>query len=133
MTEGDFHVSENVNRKSKSREDKLHEAVVTTIASFKPLHLPRPKLKPKLLAKPPFRYLHEIVKNVILSTGFAPGLFNEKDELDCATITTKTQRVAFLVMLCYVTFGHCDEYNCEMVTRARAREYVLCVCFMCAL
>ncbi|EER09616.1 conserved hypothetical protein [Perkinsus marinus ATCC 50983] len=55
----------------------------------------RPKMADKYLAKPPFRFLHDIFIEVQNVTGFGQGLFNE-DELDHKTITTKQQKVEFL-------------------------------------
>ena len=72
---------------SHVHERGLEGVVQVTIAMLQALPLTAPKLKPKLLSKPPFRYLHEIVKRVAAETGFAPGLFTA-EEFDCATITT---------------------------------------------
>lgn len=55
----------------------------------------RPKLTEKLLGKPPFRFLHDIVMEVIRSTGFAKGLYNEV-ESDSANVTEKEQKIIFL-------------------------------------
>lgn len=37
----------------------------------------KPPLTQKLLAKPPFRYLHDLFSELISTAGFAPGLYNE--------------------------------------------------------
>lgn len=55
----------------------------------------RPKLTEKLLSKPPFRFLHDIVMEVIRSTGFARGLYNEL-ESDSANVADKDQKMRFL-------------------------------------
>jgi TRAF3-interacting protein 1 len=55
----------------------------------------RPKLTPKLLGKPPFRFLHDIVMEVIRVTGFATGLYTD-DELDSSKVADKTQKMGFL-------------------------------------
>eukprot|EP01035_Chromulina_nebulosa_P019423 gene19423-25301_t len=54
----------------------------------------RPKLSDKLLGKPPFKFLFDIVIEVIRVTGFGTGLYTN-EELE-ATITEKPQKLQFL-------------------------------------
>lgn len=58
----------------------------------------RPQLTDKLLQKPPFRFLHDIIKAIIKDTGFLSGLFTP-DELDYEKIKDKDSKVAFLTKL----------------------------------
>ncbi len=58
----------------------------------------RPRLTDKLLSKPPFRFLHDLVSAITASTGFAEGLYNEA-ELEAATITDKTSKIVYLEKL----------------------------------
>ncbi|KAF4678177.1 TRAF3-interacting protein 1 [Perkinsus chesapeaki] len=55
----------------------------------------KPRMADKYLAKPPFRFLHDIFTEVHKNFGFGRGLFT-KDELDHTKITTKQQKVDFL-------------------------------------
>ncbi|XP_012145171.2 intraflagellar transport 54 [Megachile rotundata] len=58
----------------------------------------RPPLTEKLLKKPPFRFLHDIVSAVINETGFLDGLFTE-EELNSENIKNKEAKVAYLTKL----------------------------------
>ncbi|XP_063883392.1 TRAF3-interacting protein 1-like isoform X3 [Scylla paramamosain] len=55
----------------------------------------RPPLTDKLLSKPPFRFLHDIVNAVITETGFLAGLFTD-DELSSQNIKDKEAKIEFL-------------------------------------
>lgn len=55
----------------------------------------KPKLTEKLLAKPPFRFLHDIIMEVMRVTGFATGLYTPT-EMDSAAVVEKTQKMLFL-------------------------------------
>lgn len=55
----------------------------------------RPKLTEKLLQKPPFRFLHDIVMEVIKATGFGRGLYSDF-ECDSANVADKNQKMNFL-------------------------------------
>ena len=64
----------------------------------------KPKLSDKLLNKPPFRFLHDIVTNVIHATDFAPGLYTP-EELDSANVKEKTAKINFLTKI-IMCVGH---------------------------
>jgi hypothetical protein len=64
----------------------------------------KPKMIEKYLARPPFKYLHEIISSVSKTTGYASGLFSAEEEtadgiavnmeyLSTLTIRTKRQRL----------------------------------------
>ena len=55
----------------------------------------RPKLSEKLLSKPPFRFLFDIVLEVIKVSGFASTLYTP-EEMDSANVTEKAQKLSFL-------------------------------------
>ncbi|CBH14958.1 hypothetical protein, conserved [Trypanosoma brucei gambiense DAL972] len=57
-----------------------------------------PKLSEKLLLKPPFRFLHDIVTSFIKATGFPEGLYPE-DMLDSANVSDKEKKIQFLSLL----------------------------------
>ncbi|EDO43818.1 predicted protein [Nematostella vectensis] len=55
----------------------------------------KPPLTDKLLSKPPFRFLHDIITEVIKNTGFLKGLYSA-DELNSANVKEKDAKIAFL-------------------------------------
>jgi len=55
----------------------------------------KPKLSDKLLSKPPFRFLYDIIMEVSRVTGFAAGLFTP-DEWDSAQVASKDQKLLYL-------------------------------------
>lgn len=65
-----------------------------TIDLLQPL-ITKPTLKEKLLEKPPFRFLHDIITNLIQNTGFPNGLFAE-DQLNSENVKEKEQKLDFL-------------------------------------
>ncbi|XP_026671079.1 TRAF3-interacting protein 1 isoform X2 [Ceratina calcarata] len=58
----------------------------------------KPPLTEKLLKKPPFRFLHDIISAVINNTGFLDGLYSE-EELNSENIKTKEAKLAYLTKL----------------------------------
>lgn len=61
----------------------------------------KPKMAAKLLGKPPFRFIHDIVSEVTRVTGFAEGLYNA-EELDSGSIKEKGPKIDYLnkIILC---------------------------------
>ncbi|XP_046312888.1 TRAF3-interacting protein 1 isoform X2 [Marmota monax] len=55
----------------------------------------RPPLTEKLLSKPPFRYLHDIVTEVIRTTGFMKGLYTDV-EMKSDNVKDKDAKISFL-------------------------------------
>uniref|UniRef100_K3WMZ2 TRAF3-interacting protein 1 n=1 Tax=Globisporangium ultimum (strain ATCC 200006 / CBS 805.95 / DAOM BR144) TaxID=431595 RepID=K3WMZ2_GLOUD len=61
----------------------------------------KPKMAAKLLSKPPFRFIHDIVSEITRVTGFAEGLYNA-EELDSGSIKEKGPKIDYLnkIILC---------------------------------
>jgi TRAF3-interacting protein 1 len=55
----------------------------------------RPKLSDKLLGKPPFRFLHDIISEIIKQTGFATNLFTP-EELVSENVKDKDAKILYL-------------------------------------
>ncbi|XP_026302664.1 TRAF3-interacting protein 1 isoform X3 [Piliocolobus tephrosceles] len=55
----------------------------------------RPPLTEKLLSKPPFRYLHDIITEVIRMTGFMKGLYTDA-EMKSENVKDKDAKISFL-------------------------------------
>ncbi|RLN14219.1 hypothetical protein BBJ28_00009353 [Nothophytophthora sp. Chile5] len=96
---------------SSSKDNNVDEALLQSIASCngdvertKELMeqvISKPKMSAKLLSKPPFRFLHDIVSEVTRATGFAEGLF-AGEELDSGAIKEKGPKLDYLnkILLC---------------------------------
>ena len=55
----------------------------------------KPKLADKHMARPPFAFIHAVIKNIILNTGYQKMLFM-KEELNASSIKSKADKVAWL-------------------------------------
>ena len=88
---------------------KGSDLVVGTMADFwsatqatlqgasKPI-VTKPKLSEKLLRKPPFRFLHDVISEVIRNTGYAADLF-DGTESNSQNIKDKDSKVAYLTKI----------------------------------
>ncbi|XP_076437465.1 TRAF3-interacting protein 1-like isoform X2 [Babylonia areolata] len=55
----------------------------------------KPPLTEKLLGKPPFRFLHDVMTSVIKTTGFMKGLYTDSD-MNSENVKEKEAKIAFL-------------------------------------
>ncbi|XP_030036616.2 TRAF3-interacting protein 1 [Manduca sexta] len=58
-------------------------------------YIKRPPLSEKLLKKPPFRFLHDIITTVLKTTGFFEGLYDE-NELISENVKDRESKISFL-------------------------------------
>ncbi|KAJ3313309.1 TRAF3-interacting protein 1 [Blyttiomyces sp. JEL0837] len=58
----------------------------------------KPPLTAKLLSKPPFRYLHDIFSEIIRTTGYASGLYDD-NEMVSDNVKDKDAKVAYLLKM----------------------------------
>lgn len=71
-------------------------------------YVKKPQLTEKLLQKPPFRFLHDVVKVVINETGFLAGLFTS-EELNYENVKEKDAKLVFLSKLIAVVKLTCGK------------------------
>ncbi|KAF7280000.1 hypothetical protein GWI33_006516 [Rhynchophorus ferrugineus] len=76
----------------------INPDIITKTQKYLGKYVKKPALTEKLLSKPPFRFLHDIIKVVIKEHGFLKGLFNN-DELIYENIKDKEAKIAFLTKL----------------------------------
>ena len=77
----------------------------------------KPRMSEKLLSKPPYRFLHDIVMRLETKTGFAAGLF-EGDERN-GKIKDRDLKVAFLTKLI-----NCISFHLNVSIAARPAKIV---------
>ncbi|KAM9859419.1 TRAF3-interacting protein 1-like [Aulostomus maculatus] len=73
----------------------MNETVIKTTQDTLGEVIKKPPLTEKLLSRPPFRYLHDIFSEVIKTTGFMKGLYDE-NEMKSDNVTEKDTKIAFL-------------------------------------
>ncbi|XP_068619067.1 TRAF3-interacting protein 1-like isoform X2 [Battus philenor] len=76
-------------------EEELSGDIIKTTQLTLGKFIKRPPLTEKLLKKPPFRFLHDIITAVQKSTGFFEGLF-EEDELISDNVKDRESKIQFL-------------------------------------
>ncbi|RVE50071.1 hypothetical protein evm_005277 [Chilo suppressalis] len=76
-------------------EKELDPVVIKATQTTLGKYVKRPPLSEKLLKKPPFRFLHDIVTNVLKTTGFFEGLF-EEEELISENVKDRESKILFL-------------------------------------
>ncbi|KAL0131848.1 hypothetical protein PUN28_003005 [Cardiocondyla obscurior] len=78
--------------------DEVRPDVIKKTQDLLGKYFKKPPLTEKLLRKPPFRFLHDIITAIIKETGFLEGLFSE-EELNSDNIKDKEAKLAFLTKL----------------------------------
>ncbi|XP_050452351.1 TRAF3-interacting protein 1 [Cataglyphis hispanica] len=78
--------------------DEVRPEVIKKTQDLLGKYFKKPPLTEKLLRKPPFRFLHDIITAVIKETGFLEGLFTD-EELNSDNIKDKEAKLAFLTKL----------------------------------
>ncbi|EZA57865.1 TRAF3-interacting protein [Ooceraea biroi] len=78
--------------------DEVRPEVIKKTQDLLGKYFKKPPLTEKLLRKPPFRFLHDIITAIIKETGFLKGLFTE-EELNSDNIKDKEAKLAFLTKL----------------------------------
>lgn len=72
----------------------LEEAIQITQQTLEPI-ISKPKCTNKLLSKPPFRFLHDIITSILTVTGFPQKYFTPQ-ELDSSWHNEKSSKLAFI-------------------------------------
>jgi TRAF3-interacting protein 1 len=75
-------------------EAEIPEWVLDTQKTLGTL-ISKPKLSEKLLGKPPIKFLHDIVMEIIHTTGFAASIFTP-DECDPTNLTVRDEHYVIL-------------------------------------
>ncbi|XP_050523229.1 TRAF3-interacting protein 1 isoform X2 [Daktulosphaira vitifoliae] len=78
--------------------DPTNEELVNLVKLSLSKYIRKPQLTNKLLNKPPFKFLHDIITNIIHNTGYLSGIFSD-DELKSQNVVTKDKKVKFLEKL----------------------------------
>ena len=84
----------------------------------------KPKCSDKLLGRPPFRFLHDVIIGVINTTGYHQGLYSG-DELDGKKIKGKSSKIEFLAKLLNVVEEDASvniDLNCNKVVAGKETD-----------
>ncbi|CAH0728481.1 unnamed protein product, partial [Brenthis ino] len=76
-------------------DDEISPDVIKATQISLGKYIKRPPLSDKLLKKPPFRFLHDIITSVLKNTGFFNGLF-EEEELISDKVKDRDSKILFL-------------------------------------
>ncbi|KPJ18233.1 TRAF3-interacting protein 1 [Papilio machaon] len=76
-------------------EEELNADIIKTSQLSLGKFVKRPPLTEKLLRKPPFRFLHDVIITVLKTTGFFEGLF-EQEELISDNVKDRESKIQFL-------------------------------------
>lgn len=74
-----------------SELDQLIEVAKNKVSAI----ISKPKMSEKLLAKPPFRFLHDTISAIISTTGFAEGLYTTEEQ-DSGNINERDAKINYL-------------------------------------
>ncbi|XP_053409344.1 TRAF3-interacting protein 1-like isoform X2 [Mercenaria mercenaria] len=72
-------------------DPKIAKKTQDTLGKF----IKKPPLTEKLLTKPPFRFLHDVMTSIIKTTGVMKGLFTES-EMNSENVKDRDSKIAFL-------------------------------------
>ena len=70
------------------------EALIPQVKEAVGAIISKPKISDKLLGKPPFRFIHDVISGISNATGFAQGLLPE-ELLNSANITDKNMKIQY--------------------------------------
>ncbi|XP_017781394.1 PREDICTED: TRAF3-interacting protein 1 [Nicrophorus vespilloides] len=75
--------------------EEISPEIISTTQKSLGKYVKKPPLTEKLLKKPPFRFLHDVINSVIRETGFLKGLFSDS-ELLSDNVKDRENKLAFL-------------------------------------
>ena len=81
-------------------------------------HVKKPPLTEKLLNKPPFRFLHDVISAVIRDTGILQGLY-DANEMKSENVKGKSC-LKIYQSTCIICFNHLTRQMFCMMTRSRS-------------
>lgn len=85
-------------------------------------HVKKPQLTEKLLQKPPFRFLHDVIKAIVKETGFLAGLYDD-GELVSDNVKEKDDKIAFLNKLIDAVSKYCPEFGTRCLRSVFRERY----------
>lgn len=104
---------------SSATDNALNLAIEEAMRVLQPMFA-RPKLRSRLLSKPPFRFIHDIVIAIVQATKFPASIIFTDVELDSSTFKkNKEVKIAFLEKL--ITFVNA---NRELPVAVESRHIV---------